>query len=520
MSPSVDTHAWPEIGSRGQPAHQTLRGPAGPGRVSRAVSLLLPSLAVVVFAVTLLHVLLVSEGTRSLFRDSDSGWHIRNGEDILARRAVPRVDTYSFTRAGREWFAWEWLSDALLGAVHRAAGLPGIALLAAVAIAASAAAACGLALRLGGNFFLTAAATALLLGATSIHWLARPHLFSWLLSLAFVAAAEFHARRRGWKLYLLPALAALWANVHGSFLLGPAILAIYALGYALRRESRLARDYGVVALLSLGATLANPYGWRLHEHILAYLRNTYVMDRVSEFRSFSFHSPGAWFVEGFLLVAVAGGLLALRRRAYAQALLTFALLHLALYSARHLATAAVVLLPLAVGFLTDELRALPGKRVSAFLDYSERLRALDRKMLGLVPAALALILCAAWLSRTQVGFDPQVFPVRASGFFEGREAGVRLFARDQWGGYLIYRFGGRLKVFVDGRSDFYGRDFLERYVEVADARPGWERVLNEEGVNYVMVRPEQALAQVLRPSARWRVAYADGDAVIFERVQG
>lgn len=156
--------------------------------------------------------------------------------------------------------------------------------------------------------------------------------------------------------------------------------------------------------------------------------------------------------------------------------------------------------------------------MAAFLDYSDRLRVWDRRIPGFVPVAAAVILAAILLSFSDAGFDPQVFPAQAAGYFKGREASTRLFASDQFGGYLIYRFDGRLKVFIDGRSDFYGADFLKRYAEVAEVRPGWERVLDEEGVNAVLVKPGQALAQALRWSGRWRLAHADAVALVFERV--
>jgi hypothetical protein len=105
--------------------------------------------------------------------------------------------------------------------------------------------------------------------------------------LLFVTGAEL----RGRWLWALPAVALLWANMHGSFLLGPAILALYAIGFVLRRDRPAAGSLAVTALACLAASFVNPYGWRLHEHIFEYLQNSYLMDRISEFRSFSFHSP-------------------------------------------------------------------------------------------------------------------------------------------------------------------------------------------------------------------------------------
>src|SRR5881409_1377483 len=96
---------------------------------------LLPNFIGIVFTVTILQVLFLSAGVPRLFHDSDTGWHVRNGEAILSTAAVPRADRFSYTRDGSPWFAWEWLSDAIFGAAHRFAGLSGVAMIAALAIA-------------------------------------------------------------------------------------------------------------------------------------------------------------------------------------------------------------------------------------------------------------------------------------------------------------------------------------------------------------------------------------------------
>ena len=495
-------------------------------RVSALAAWLVPSVGAAIFAVTLLHVLFLSEGTRVLFRDSDAGWHIRNGEAILTSASVPRVDAFSYTHAGRPWFAWEWLSDAVLGAAHQTAGPSGVALLAALVIALTAWGSARLALSLGGNLFLTAVATVLLLGTTSIHWLARPHIFSWFVALVFLAIAEHDRRRPSRALYWLPALACLWANLHGSFLLGPGILFLYAVGEWLqgREGERAGRRFAVACLASLAATFINPYGWSLHQHVFAYLQNTYLMDHISEFRSFSFHAPGAIYVELFLLAAVLGALALIRQGAYGPALLAFALLHLSLYSARHLPTSAVLLLPLCVAALTREAESWP--RLRPLLAYSERLRAIDQRVCGVALVALALVASVVGvrgLARDgRVGFHPAQFPAGAADYIEQRgldqRVFARIFAKDQWGGYLIYRFEGRLKVFVDGRSDFYGQDLLETYAKVVEVKPGWNAVLKQYGVQFVLTPTDHALASALELNRDWKRVYTDSVAAVFERI--
>jgi len=461
--------------------------------VDSLASALLPGFCTVVFAVALLNVLFFSQGAQGLFRDSDTGWHILNGENILSTGTLPRVDTFSYTHGGQPWLAWEWMSDALLGAAHHLAGLSGVALLAGFAIALTAWGAARLSLSLGGNLFFTAAAMVVLLQTTSIHWLARPHVFSWLFALVFLACAE-HKR----FLYALPVVACLWANMHGSFLLGPAIL--FAYGF-----------FGP-SLLALLATFINPYGWHLHEHIFTYLQTDYLMDHIAEFRSFSFHSAGAWSVELLLLISVLGTLALLKQRRFGPALLAVGLLHASMYSARHLPTTAVILLPLGVAALTREARSWPSLR--QMLEYSDRVRIIDQKIWGVAPMIL-IVLFAIVARDRDLNFDAAKFPVRAANFIPS--AG-RVFTKDQWGGYLLYRFGGQRKVFIDGRSDFYGQGLLETYAEVADVKPGWQTVLKQYDVRVVLIPVDHALASALQLSPEWKRVYTDSMATIFERV--
>jgi hypothetical protein len=196
------------------------------------------------------------------------------------------------------------------------------------------------------------------------------------------------------------------------------------------------------------------------------------------------------------------------------------MLHLSLYAARHLPTATVLLLPLCVDALTREADAWP--RLRPLLDYSMRLRAIDRRIWGVVPILLVLVGTLAGLNvlarNGRVGFSSVKFPVQAADFLEQRDLKGRVFAKDQWGGYLIYRFAERKKVFLDGRSDFYGKEMLETYAQVVEVKPGWEAVLKKYNVALVLVAPDNALASTLQLSSQWKRIYEDSVAAIFEKV--
>jgi len=489
---------------------------------------LIPDLALVAACVTLFYCLFLFQGYRELFRDSDAGWHIRSGEAILAGKTLPHSDPYSFSRAGQPWFDWEWLSDVAAGAAHRAAGLSGVALLYAAAIAAGIWLWFRLHWIVEGNFFLAAAMAPLLLTTCSLHWMARPHIFGWLFLLITVILAE---RARA-NLIVIALFTALWANMHASFFLAPLIFIVYALGAILRslmfapagaatvRERSPARYFLSAAILSALAPLANPYGWHLYTHVFHYLTDSRLLARIGEYQSFDFHSAGAGQIAAALLIGAAGGMLALSRRRPEHFLLAALFSTMALRSARVLPIAALLLLPLANGAITRALadatalkprfrRALDG-----FLSYSARLRSLDARGSGLLLAPLALAVCFALLQapciRVATGFPAGEFPVAA---YSHIPAGARLFAPDKFGGYLIYRSGGALKVFFDGRSDFYGADFLIQYGRLVQVRPGWRQYWNSFGFSHALLPVDAPLLAALE-QAGWRPIYSDQTAVL------
>jgi len=506
---------------------------------------LIPDLALVAACVTLFYCLFLFEGYGKLFRDSDAGWHIRTGETILATGTIPHTDPYSFSRAGQPWFDWEWLSDVAAGAAHRAAGLGGVALLYAVAIAAGVWLWFRLHWMVGGNFFLAAAMAPLLLTTCSLHWMARPHIFGWLFLLATVIFAE----RVGAGLMVIALLTALWANMHASFFLAPVIFLIYAAGAGLRSlfwdvgqddilrggslpppEGRLPIGRSLpscpttyflsAALVSTLAPLANPYGWHLYTHVFHYLTDSRLLARIGEYQSFDFHSAGAGQIAAALLIGAAGGVLALSRRRPEHFLLAALFSTMALRSARVLPIAALLLLPLANGAITSSLARASGlkprfrRALDSFLAYSARLHSLDARASGLMLAPLAVAACFALLQapgiRAATGFPAGEFPVAA---YSHIPASARLFATDKFGGYLIYRSAGALKVFFDGRSDFYGADFLIRYGRLVQVRAGWQQDWNSFGFSHALLPPDAPLRAALE-QAGWRAVYSDQTAVL------
>ncbi len=512
------------------------RDPSAALHIPRWSFWLLPDLGLVVAFVTLFYCLFLFDGCQKLFRDSDTGWHIRTGEAILNSGALPRTDPYSFTRPGEAWFAWEWGADVLMGAVHSKAGLPGIAALYAALIAACTWLWFRLHWTCGGDFLIACLMVSPMLSTANMHWLARPHILSWLLLLITLLCAErVKGPFRPWHAFAIAGFVAIWANLHASFFFAPLIASIYALGHVLRpliwevdrrTEFQKARWFGYAAVCAATGSLLNPYGWQLHQHLARYLMNFELLSRVGEFLSFNFHVEGAWQIVLMVALAGLGAALALGQRNLPHFLLGILLLATGLRSARALPVLALLMLPLANATITRALKKAEGlrPRIARFRDgyfaYTGRLHVIDSSLCGLAWAPVILLLTFVILRSpviaARTGFPPDQFPVKAATIVEKLPESVRLLAPDKFGGYLIYRFSGRRKVFMDGRSDFYGLDFMKRYIELVEVRPGWRSTVEQFGFTHALLPQKYSLISALEREG-WQRLYADETAVLLAK---
>ena len=187
------------------------------------------------------------------------------------------------------------------------------------------------------------AMTCLVMATTTIHWLARPHLLTWLLVALFCWVIE-RARvdSNGAPLLALPLLMVLWVNVHPGFLTGVLILAVWSAAehveglFGLTQEGHVvhaqwSRWFSLTALACLAATRVNPYGIELHKHIVEYLFSSgTVTAQVAEWLSPDFHNPRLHWFELLLPLGAAAGLWHGLRGRLAWCVLTLGGLHLAL----------------------------------------------------------------------------------------------------------------------------------------------------------------------------------------------
>jgi hypothetical protein len=487
--------------------------------------LLVPSFVDLFFLALLVAAFVRPGGLQALLADGDTGWHIRTGELVLATGSAPSADPFSFSRSGQPWFAWEWLSDTIFAIVHAKLGLAGLATLAALILALSATALFTWMLRREYGLWIALAVSLAAVSASSVHYLARPHVFSILFYTLTLWLMDEDRGSGSARLWLLVPLCALWANLHGAFVVLPATLALAAAIAFLRGRGGAARRYAMVTLACAAASLANPYGWQLHVHIATYLNSSWILNHVQEFQSPNIRSEGMQMFAVLLLAGVALASRAMARRRWLEGILVLVWSFAALRSARHIPLFAIAAAPLVAGELAFGWQRLvaasPAKSAVRVFDDLAREFGRRRHATAWLAAIAAAVLASAGAD-ARTAFPSTRFPVQAVERNTTRLAPgphmPRILSSDQWADYLIFSLYPRQRVFFDGRSDFYGPSLGADYRVLQSGTRNWRELMDRYGFEMALLPKDWPLSTILDREPGWRMAYQDDVAVLVERV--
>jgi len=469
-----------------------------------------------------------SAGWARLLMDGDAGWHIRTGQWILQHAAVPRVDLYSFTKPGEPWFAWEWLSEIIFGGLFTLWGFKAVVLFAGILVACFGAVMFQHAVWRGANVFIALPICLLAVGASTVHLLARPHLWTWILFAVSWLMIDRDRRNPSRVIWWLVPLAVVWTNLHGGFMVLIATLGLVAAGTAVEAWRGIAlwstvKRYALLAAATAAASFVNPYGWQLHRHVVEYLNSAWIREVVSEFQSPSFRSEPVLCYEIFLFAGlVLGGWLLSRGRVVEPLVIAF-WAHQSLISARHIPLLCVAALPVVAGELAGlwepwtrrcKKSSLPAILASLGRDLQP---SLGRYSL----CAVAPLVVLAFMNEPlhwPTNFPEEIFPVEIVDKHADVIRGSRIYTQDQWADYLIFHFYPDQRVFFDGRSDFYGPVLGDEYLRIMKGAHDWDQLLDKYRINVVLTPVKFSLASLLKLKPGWRLVADDGKALLFQRI--
>ena len=496
---------------------------AAPSRLNR-VSLFHYSPALIFLAIV------VADITR--LADPDLWGHVRFGQDVLAQRHLIFYDHYSYSAPGHLWLNHEWLTEVLMGAIYNAFGTVGLNLM---KFACSAATIFFLAMAMEETESPARVQFAILIAASAplaMHLQFRPQIFTFVLMSCLLAILSRYNYRGRSPVWLAIPILAIWANLHGGFIMGLAALGtftavVFVQDLVARRGMRRAMWLMAVTAASTIATLATPYGVGTWQAVIHALENphtrTAIVDWLSLPQSLLFHwrQSRGWGVACKILALamfVALGVTFIQTpRGGDIALISIAALMIAA------AFLAVRNLPLAVIATVTPLArhtalALEARRERLGLPPAhtqDRSPTINQLMVAV--AAFELLILTGLFSKKMGANDP--YPVGAISYMKEHRLSGNILADFQWGEYVIWHMPPASKVFIDGRYDtVYPPKVIDDYLAFANGKVVGKETLVNYPHDFVLVgQKNDPPYKLVIAQPGWKQIYRDDSCVLFAR---
>jgi len=458
--------------------------------------------------------------------DTDFGWHLRVGQYIVESKKIPKTDLFSFTNPNYPYVYHSWAGEVLIFVSYELFGLTAVSIMFSLVSTAA--------------LFFLYRTTFLIYGKVShlgFVWVAllahpiagvRVRTFGLLfLSIIYFLFIKFE-KQDSKLIWLTPLIFLIWANFHGSFILGILTLGILYLFSLIHKKIRpqKIKTLVIVFLLSLVSTLINPYTFRAWQQAISMSYNSYVKlsgVNIDWLPLINFETSGwmlAILVGGFIFTLFR---LKMKNGTFQQNLLaTFFIF--SLVSSRFVVALFVFLVPVAGKFLL-EIK----KRLNKNILKSPALvipLVLVNLLLPLVILKNIMEIRSAYasffnynlflLERSPNRLSYADWPYNASLFVENNLIDKNILCEANWSGYLLL-LNKDFKVFYWGAMDNFiidGQSFVFDYLNLISANGDFEEKLKSYNVEAVFLPPHYPLVQKLQNTFGWEKLYEDSQAVV------
>lgn len=477
-----------------------------------------------------------------LLGDGGTCRHFTTGIYIISHLAVPTTTYTSAVEPGSPWVTHELLCDLLFGIPFPYLGLNWVVLTSALAISLALTWSYQIARIRGAGLLTTLVTLIIVIETCTVHWSARPHVFTYLLFIAcyfetFVAARTIKARA-----IILSIIMVIWSNLHGSFPLGILMVAARCFGdfvgslyhktrSTFEQDSTVAKpqvdEWGrrqslILLICTIIASCLNIRGATFLQYVIGYLTSPKIQAHSDEWRSidFSFAAP-VWSFLALSMMLIFVWVYSKTKPRLGEFCYMIFLFCASLYAMRlipYFALASVVAMSAQFGELRlrNSLLGMPiiGKIINADNRASESELSLSRQRWLFIALAALLSLCFLLLPTTRVNdFDPDRMPVKAVDYLRDHKIDGLGFVKDNWGAYVNWRLNQA--IFIDDKTDFYSQTLVDDYTTIFMTTPGWEEVLSKYHFNYVLIPKGLPLEFMLSQKQEWNKVYEDPVAVLF-----
>jgi hypothetical protein len=452
--------------------------------------------------------------------DLDVWWHLKTGDWIVQHDAFPRTGILSRSAANHSWAAYSWGYEVVLSRFYAWFGLIGIGLYGTLLTLMVGFSIYWMVRRLSGRFWVACLLAAVCCYAFLFLMMPRPVFFSiTLLCVTLTLLLESQRSGNVRKLYWMPLVFLLWANLHIQFIYG---LAIWGLFVAINLLQRLTERIGyapaclaesklpvgpLTALFgaSILATMIGPYSYHLYGVIFAYSRSQLIYSMITELQPLSFRA-----YENFVELLLAGVAFFVVARQNRVNLFKIVLLTMASIMGFRTMRDSWLLCVSAAGCIADTMRETGERETGDTL----------LELAGVFAVvALVLAVLAPGLEFNTRGLDRAItsrFPVNAVNFVRQNHVPGPLFNNFDWGGFLTW-YLPEYPVSIDGRTDLYGDELDQKLLTTLNGNPSYKTdpYLNDAGL--VLLRRREGLSSALEIDPHFRKIYEDQMAVAFVR---
>ena len=446
----------------------------------------------------------------------DLWWQLAAGKLIWNTGSVPHTDSFSFTARGRPWVVHEWATDVLFYLIYTKLNPTWLVFLKTAVIGGALSLTLLLSLRRSQRHWLASTVVCFTALAGVYFWDVRPQMFTYLfLAVLLLLLDDFRSNHRTASLWLIPPLTLVWANLHGGFIVGTLVMCAYLAGdildWIVRGESERKKSLLLVPTIAAGlaASMINPYGWSLLAYPFKLTAHPQVMHIIIEWFSPDFHDSGYRLFE-LLLIALLLGLAWCRLQvSTGDLILVVMLLHMSLYSVRHIPLFLIAAAPIISHCFSSALGDF-GTHITA----RTALNAASAVTAAVTAAGLLLPLRGKPLFERSI--EAESFPKGAVAFIKRAKLAGPMWNEYRWGGYLIWHLPEH-PVFIDGRAEVYYGGPFEDFIAIHRVQPNWQALLDKYGVRFALVDTWAVLARTMEVSPYWRKLYSDRVATVFLR---
>jgi hypothetical protein len=451
--------------------------------------------------------------------EPDIWGHMRLGEDILRLGRVPTADPYSYVNQGFSCIDHEWLFEVIMASCYNLGGNLGIVLFKGALVLGIV---CLMVLPLrqvrfglfSGAFIILIALQIMGPGIVVI----RPHLVTYLLFAAVCLVLRQATLNSSKWLWFLPLIMILWANCHGGFLSGLAVFLLWAIIQTLvlwKAGNRLEdiRRIWLIAIVTFAAQFINPFGFRLVEFLLPVMKGMQL--DIGEWNPLVIYSESGLYYLATCAVLILSLFFTDQKRRPSFVIIVCLMMTAPLVAKRHLALFVIAVIFFAAEHLESLLRQTAKKiGATSFAEFSWHSK-LIMTLVSLVTAGDVVFQLSKSFGRI---VPMEGVPVAAVNLLDELKAEGNMVCFFDWGEYIIWHLGPRVKVSIDGRRETtYPIKVYLQNIEFTRGLHAWDAILDDYPSNLVLICKEQPSFNLMKYKPGWTLAYEDNGSALFVR---